>query len=172
METVDLEKTSLRDFNQKLHDLNGSSENAEFKVLNPRGKHAVASGIDAPVSVEIDGSVGYYCASMNKQANVVVNGSAGVGLAENIMSGKVHVKGDASSSAAAGIDAQSATSAIKTEMKLRSMGFPDPRNGEIPHHSPTAGFATSSRERQPRGSSRPSLSSPCAGTCGAFHDQS
>jgi glutamate synthase domain-containing protein 3 len=101
METVDLEKTSLRDFNQKLHDLNGTSENTEFKVLNPRGKHAVASGIDAPVSVEIDGSVGYYCASMNKQANVVVNGSAGVGLAENIMSGKVHVKGDASSSAAA-----------------------------------------------------------------------
>ncbi|MEG6509022.1 protein GlxC [Methyloligella sp. 2.7D] len=101
MDVVDLEKTPLRDFNQALHDLAGKSDEASFQVLNPRGKHAVASGIDAPAYVEIEGSVGYYCGSMNKQATVVVNGSAGVGLAENIMSGIVHVKGDASSSAGA-----------------------------------------------------------------------
>jgi glutamate synthase domain-containing protein 3 len=38
---------------------------------------------------------------MNKRANIVINGSAGVGLAENMMSGRVHVKGDASASAGA-----------------------------------------------------------------------
>ena len=34
--------------------------------LNPRGQHAIAAGIDAPVLVEIDGHVGYYCAGMNQ----------------------------------------------------------------------------------------------------------
>ena len=38
---------------------------------------------------------------MNKQATVIINGNAGVGVAENMMSGVVHVKGDASQSAGA-----------------------------------------------------------------------
>jgi glutamate synthase domain-containing protein 3 len=38
---------------------------------------------------------------MNKRASVIVNGNAGTGLAENMMSGRVHVKGDASQSAGA-----------------------------------------------------------------------
>ena len=38
---------------------------------------------------------------MNKRATVIVNGNAGPGVAENMMSGKVHVKGDASQSAGA-----------------------------------------------------------------------
>ena len=38
---------------------------------------------------------------MNKQATVIVNGNAGPGVAENMMSGKVRVKGDASQAAGA-----------------------------------------------------------------------
>jgi glutamate synthase domain-containing protein 3 len=38
---------------------------------------------------------------MNQQASVTINGNAGVGLAENMMSGRVHVTGDASQSAGA-----------------------------------------------------------------------
>jgi glutamate synthase domain-containing protein 3 len=38
---------------------------------------------------------------MNKQATVIVNGNAGQGVAENMMSGQVHVKGDASQAAGA-----------------------------------------------------------------------
>ena len=45
------------------------------------------SGIDAEIEVDVDGHVGYYCAGMNKRATVRVHGNAGVGLAENIMSG-------------------------------------------------------------------------------------
>ena len=101
MPTIDLEVTPLRDFNQTLHDLSERTNDTYFRVLNPRGRHAIAAGIDAPVSVEIDGHVGYYCAGMNKRANIVINGSAGVGVAENMMSGRVHVKGDASASAGA-----------------------------------------------------------------------
>ena len=53
----------------------------------PPRRHAVAAGLDAPVTVEIDGHVGYYCAGMNKQATVIIHGNAGVGVAENMMSG-------------------------------------------------------------------------------------
>ena len=38
---------------------------------------------------------------MNKHATVIVNGNAGQGVAENMMSGQVHVKGDASQAAGA-----------------------------------------------------------------------
>ena len=101
MPIIDLEVTSLREFNQMLHDLGEGTNDTSFRVLNPRGRHAIAAGVDAPVTIEIDGNAGYYCAGMNCRANIIVNGSAGVGLAENMMSGRVHVKGDASSSAGA-----------------------------------------------------------------------
>jgi glutamate synthase domain-containing protein 3 len=45
--------------------------------------------------------VGYYCAGMNKKASITVHGSAGPGVAENMMSGKVVIKGDASQYAGA-----------------------------------------------------------------------
>ena len=38
---------------------------------------------------------------MNQHATVIVSGNAGVGVAENMMSGEVHIKGDASQSAGA-----------------------------------------------------------------------
>jgi methylamine---glutamate N-methyltransferase subunit B len=101
IETIDLEVTSLRELNQMLHRLDASASDTQFRILNPRGRHAVAAGVDAPTTIEIDGNVGYYCAGMNKQATVVIDGSAGVGVAENMMSGFVHVKGDASQSAGA-----------------------------------------------------------------------
>ncbi len=101
MPLVDLEVTSLRSLNQLLHGLEEGTNDSYFRVVNPRGRHSVAVGLDQPVTVEIDGNVGYYCAAMNAHATVIVNGSAGVGLAENMMSGRIHVKGDASASAGA-----------------------------------------------------------------------
>lgn len=101
MKVVDLDKTPLRELNQMLHDQQARVDTQSWRIINPRGRHAVAAGIDAPLSVEIDGNVGYYCAGMNQQATVTINGSAGTGVAENMMSGRVHVKGDASQSAGA-----------------------------------------------------------------------
>ncbi|MCK0198667.1 protein glxC [Ancylobacter sp. 6x-1] len=97
---VDLSTSTLRELNGALHALNATNETL-WRVLNPRGLHAIAAGVDAPVTIEIDGHVGYYCGGMNKQARIVVNGNAGVGVAENMMSGSVHVTGDASQAAGA-----------------------------------------------------------------------
>ncbi len=70
MPTVDLATTPLRELNAALHRTKAGGDTS-WQVLNPRGQHSVATGVDAPVTVEIDGSVGYYCAGMNKQASVV-----------------------------------------------------------------------------------------------------
>jgi glutamate synthase domain-containing protein 3 len=51
--------------------------------------------------VNIKGSTGYYCGGMNKQATINVTGSVGPGVAENMMSGKVVIEGDASQYAGA-----------------------------------------------------------------------
>jgi len=101
MPTVDLANTSLRELNAALHRLKLDSNETHWRVLNPRGRHSVAAGIDVPITVAVEGHVGYYCAGMNKQATVIVHGNAGQGLAENMMSGQVRVKGDASQAAGA-----------------------------------------------------------------------
>ncbi len=101
-EVVDLATTSLRELNQRLHDLaDGGAGSRRWRVLNPNGAHAAACGLDAEIEVEIEGHVGYYCAGMNKLAAVHVHGNAGPGLAENMMSGTVVVDGNASQSAGA-----------------------------------------------------------------------
>lgn len=101
MPTYDLDKAPLRELNKALHALRPDTNETHWTVTRPGGRHAVAAGLDAPITVEIEGHVGYYCAGMNKQASVLVNGNAGVGVAENMMSGFVHVRGDASQSAGA-----------------------------------------------------------------------
>ena len=101
MPVVDLAAWPLRELNQALHDQGPGTNETLWEVVNPRGAHAVAVGIKAPISVEVRGSVGYYCAGMNQEAAVTVHGSAGPGVAENMMSGRVTVKGDASQYAGA-----------------------------------------------------------------------
>ena len=101
VEVVDLDSSSLRELNQRLHDLAREPGPGAWRVVNPNGAHALACGIDADVEVEIVGHVGYYCAGMNQRATVRVHGNAGPGLAENMMSGRIVVDGNASQSAGA-----------------------------------------------------------------------
>jgi methylamine---glutamate N-methyltransferase subunit B len=101
MPTHDLSTSAVRELNAKLHNLPSNTNETHWIVSNPGGKHALACGLDKPITVEIGGHVGYYCAGMNELATVIVDGNAGVGVAENMMSGTVHVKGDASQAAGA-----------------------------------------------------------------------
>jgi glutamate synthase domain-containing protein 3 len=98
---MDLTVTPVRTLNHALHRLKDDTNETSWRVLNPQGRHAIACGVDAPVMIEIDGHVGYYCGGMNKQARILIRGNAGVGLAENMMSGEIRVTGDASQSAGA-----------------------------------------------------------------------
>src|SRR5262245_22222955 len=94
----DLHTTPLRQVNYALHQQELSGE---FVIAHPDGAHNVAVGVDAPVKVTVEGHVGYYAAGMNKHAEITINGNAGTGVGENMMSGTVWVKGNASQSAAA-----------------------------------------------------------------------
>jgi methylamine---glutamate N-methyltransferase subunit B len=99
VEEVDLATTSVRELNQRLHELDRGP--SRWRVRNPDGAHSIAVGLDAEAEVEIEGHVGYYCAGMNKLATVRIAGNCGVGVAENMISGTVVVEGDASQSAGA-----------------------------------------------------------------------
>ena len=101
MAVYDIEADGLRGLNAALQQLAGTTPNEPWEVVNPRGSHAIAVGLDAPLDVTIKGPTGYYCAGMNKQATIRVAGSVGPGVAENMMSGTVIVEGDASQYAGA-----------------------------------------------------------------------
>jgi methylamine---glutamate N-methyltransferase subunit B len=84
-----------------LHKLPKDTNETHWTILNPGGKHSIACGVDLPVTIEVAGHVGYYCGGMNCHATIIIDGNAGAGVAENMMSGEVRVKGDASQSAGA-----------------------------------------------------------------------
>ncbi len=100
-DVVDLSQATVRSLNAALHGLGPDTNRTLWRVLHPRGQHALAVGVDAPVRIEIAGHAGYYCAGMNQGAAVVIEGNAGNGVGENMMSGRVHVRGDASAAAGA-----------------------------------------------------------------------
>lgn len=101
MQSYDLGEGSLRELNASLHAQSDQTNQTAWEITNPRGSHAIAVGLDAPIEVTVRGSTGYYCAGMNKQATINVDGSAGPGVAENMMSGTVVIEGDASQYAGA-----------------------------------------------------------------------
>ena len=98
---LDLDATPIRELNQRLHSLPPDTNERAWRILNPKGRHAIAVGLDRPILVTIEGHVGFYCAGMNKEAEVTVSGHAGPGVGENMMSGLVRVRGNASQSAGA-----------------------------------------------------------------------
>ncbi len=101
MQTIDLGQTPLRELNATLHAQAQQTNQTTWEIVNPKGAHAIACGLDAPIDVTVKGPTGYYCAGMNKQATVRIAGNAGPGVAENMMSGTVLIEGDASQYAGA-----------------------------------------------------------------------
>ena len=101
MQTFDLGAQGLRALNSALHALKGQTNMTEWEVINPKGSHAIAAGVDAALDITVRGSTGYYCAGLNKLATIRIKGSAGPGVAENMMSGSVIIDGDASQYAGA-----------------------------------------------------------------------
>ncbi len=101
MQTYDLAAAGLRKLNRSLQGLDPTSNETEWRILNPQGSHAVAVGLTKPLKIVVEGHVGFYCGGMNKEAEIEVQGHAGPGVAENMMSGLVRVTGNASQSAGA-----------------------------------------------------------------------
>lgn len=100
-QTFDLEAQGLRALNSALHALPQDTNQTSWEIVNPKGSHAIAVGVNTALDITVRGSTGYYCAGMNKLATIRVLGSVGPGVAENMMSGTVIIDGDASQYAGA-----------------------------------------------------------------------
>jgi glutamate synthase domain-containing protein 3 len=101
MKAIDLSVSEVRELNQGLHDQAKKMTDSEWVVTHSNGKHNLAVGVDQELFIDIQGHAGYYCAGMNKKAHIIVHGNVGTGVAENMMSGSVRVKGSASQAAGA-----------------------------------------------------------------------
>jgi methylamine---glutamate N-methyltransferase subunit B len=97
----DLSKRSLRDLNLFLHKDAQRTGTTRVRVTNPDGAHSVAVGVNARMSIDIEGHVGYYAGGMNQLADITIHGNAGPGVAEGMCSGRVRVTGFASVAAGA-----------------------------------------------------------------------
>lgn len=119
MESIkyDLTKTPLREVNQFLHGDASQLNGKHIDITNPNGAHNIAVGLKSEAKVLVHGHAGYYAAGMNQLAEVTIDGSVGAGVAENMMSGRVHVKGFASN--AAGATAQGGLLVIDGDAGLR-----------------------------------------------------
>jgi len=125
MAVFDLAASSLRDLNATLQALGPKTNETAWTVLNPRGEHAIAVGITAPVVVSIDahggllivegnaaarcgismkgidivvkGSVGHMSGFMAQSGNLVILGDAGEALGDSLYEAKIFVRGKVAS---------------------------------------------------------------------------
>jgi len=77
MKMFDIAKQSVRDVNRALHDLRPDTNETHWRIINSSGEHSIAVGVDAPIDIEIEGHVGYFCGGMNKLARISISGNAG-----------------------------------------------------------------------------------------------
>jgi glutamate synthase domain-containing protein 3 len=98
---LNVDLVGVRRVNEFLHSDALAQEIDVVQIESPNGVHNLAVGVDADIAIEILGHVGYYVGGMNKRAQLVVHGNAERGVAENMMSGSVRIKGNVSESAGA-----------------------------------------------------------------------
>lgn len=101
LKTFDCEGRSTREINMFLKEAASRGLEAEVILLNPDSRHNLAVGLTTPLSIRIEGHVGYYCAGLCEGVSVDVKGGAGWGLGENLMAGRVQITGSAGSAAGA-----------------------------------------------------------------------
>lgn len=102
MAVVNCEGQTIREINTEIKRLIAAGE-TDIVVKNPGARHNIGVGLVQPVTLTIEGSVGYYCAGMIDSPTVHITGTAGWGLAESMLNGTVIVDKNAGNGAAASI---------------------------------------------------------------------
>ena len=120
MEPLNCDHLGTRGVNRALRAL---PEGARAQLLQPRGRHNLAVGLSAPISVAIEGNAGYFVGGLggNRDGSgpdIVVNGFVGWSVGENLMGGSIRVRGSASQSA--GSSARGGSIVIEGDASLRA----------------------------------------------------
>ena len=93
MVQVDLARVPVRQANERIRAHGEAGEDVE--VLNPDARHHIGVGLTSPIRVRVRGSAGYFCAGLSDQARFEVDNNVGWGLADNMYTGSVVVRGNA-----------------------------------------------------------------------------
>ena len=102
MAEINCEGQTIRAINSAIKELINQGE-TEITVRNPDARHNLGVGLVQPISLTFEGSVGYYCGGMIDTPTIHVHGTAGWGLAESMLNGKVVVDANAGNGVAASI---------------------------------------------------------------------
>lgn len=102
MATIDCTEKSTREINLAIKQLLAEGVDA-ITVQHPAARHNLGIALLQPGKVTFTGSVGYYCGGMSDGAHVEIQGSAGWGTAESMLSGTLIVHGNAGNGAAASL---------------------------------------------------------------------
>ena len=116
MVSLDLAELSVREANAQLRTLGEAGE--EVEILNPDARHHIGVGLTSPISVNVQGSAGYFCAGLTDQARFHVSHNVGWGVGDNMYSGSVVVGGNAG--AIPGVAIRGAEIVIKGNMGSRA----------------------------------------------------
>lgn len=98
MAVIDCADKSTRDINLATRALLGEGE-PEIRIINPAGRHNLGVGLVHSGKLIIEGTVGNFCGGLSNVADIEIHGNAGWGVADNLMSGQVVVRGTCSSAA-------------------------------------------------------------------------
>jgi methylamine---glutamate N-methyltransferase subunit B len=120
VDTLSCEALGTRGVNQRLASLVAPGA---ARVTDPRGRHNLAVGVRAAVSVTVEGNAGYFLGGLcgahdGDGPDIVVNGFVGWSVGENLMGGTIRVCGSASQSA--GSSARGGLIAIEGDASLRA----------------------------------------------------
>jgi len=96
--TLDVRALGVTAVNRALRAL---PDGASATLIEVRGAHNLGVGLFNNITITINGNTGYYAAGLCDGPDFVINGSVGWGVGENLMSGVVRVRGNASESTAA-----------------------------------------------------------------------
>jgi glutamate synthase domain-containing protein 2 len=94
MATLDLARLSVTEANKLL--LRYGEQGEDVDVVNPDARHHIGVGLTYPIRLRIHGSAGYFCSGLADGPTVEVEGNVGWGLADNMYTGSVVVRGNAS----------------------------------------------------------------------------
>ena len=101
MEPLNCDALGTRTVNEALRNL---PEGGVARVLQPRGRHNLAVGLQCAAGVSVEGNAGYFLGGLGGRSDgtgpdIVVNGFVGWSVGENLMGGSIRVRGSASQSA-------------------------------------------------------------------------
>lgn len=98
MVTLDVAALSFQEVNRRLKEL--AAQGDRILVLNPRGLHNFAVGLQSKVEIIVQGSLGVYVGGFMEGPEITVRGDTGWYTGDNMIAGRIVVEGNTGSNPA------------------------------------------------------------------------